>query len=174
MSIKVKSNEKINLKISNKQFEIILKICLIIGIIIISGFIFYYIFTPEPGYVTFGILNENQKAEDYPTEAIVNESVFFYVTVDNYLNKEFTFRIKIKKGDSNTVLSSIGSNGTLDSIIGNFTLKYNENWISEKLNVSFSEVGANQIIITELWQITNDDEEKFYNILWLRLNITLI
>ncbi len=173
MGIKVKSNEKINLKISNKQFEIILKICLIIGIIIISGFIFYYIFTPEPGYVTFGILNENQKAEDYPTEATVNESVFFYVTIDNYLNKEFTFRIKIKKGDSNTVLSSIGSNGTLNSIIGNFTLKYNENWISEKLNVSFSEVGAYQIIITELWQITNDDEEKFYNILWLRLNITL-
>lgn len=173
MSVKVKSNEKINLKISNKQFEIILKICLIIGIIIISGFIFYYIFTPEPGYVTFGILNENQKAEDYPTEAVVNENVSFYVTVDNYLNKEFTFRIKIKKGDNNTVLSSIGSNGTLDSIIGNFTLKNNENWISEKLNVSFSEVGANQIIITELWKITNDVEEKFYNILWLRLNITL-
>lgn len=173
MSVKVKNNEKINQKISNKQFEIILKICLIIGIIIISGFIFYYIFTPEPGYVTFGILNENQKAEDYPTEAAVNENVSFYVTVDNYLNKEFTFRIKIKKGDSNTVLSSIGSNGTLDSIIGNFTLKNNENWISEKLNISFSEVGANQIIITELWKITNDVEEKFYNILWLRLNITL-
>lgn len=95
------------------------------------------------------------------------------MTVDNYLNKEFTFRIKIKKGDCNTVLSSIGSNGTLDSIIGNSTLKNNENWISEKLNVSFSEVGANQIIITELWKITNDVEEKFYNILWLRLNITL-
>jgi len=173
MCVKVKSNEKINLKISNKQFEIILKICLIIGIIIISGFIFYYIFTPEPGYVTFGILNENQKAEDYPTEAAVNESVFFFVTVDNYLNKEFTFRIKIKKGDSNTVLSSNGSTGTLDSIIGNFTLKNNENWISEKLNVSFSEVGAYQIIITELWKIINEVEEKFYNILWLRLNITL-
>ncbi len=173
MSVKVKSNEKINLKISNKQFEIILKICLIIGIIIISGFIFYYIFTPEPGYVTFGILNENQKAEDYPTEAPVNDSVSFYVTVDNYLNKEFTFRIKIKKGDSNTVLSTVfGTNGTLHSIIGNFTLKNNENWISEKLNVSFSEVGENQIIFTELWQITSDVEEKFYNILWLRLNIT--
>ncbi len=173
MSIKVKSNEKINLKISNKQFEIILKICLIIGIIIISGFIIYYIFTPEPGYVTFGILNENQKAQDYPTEAAVNESVFFYVTVDNYLNKEFTFRIKIKKGNNFTVFDFVtGTNGTLDSIIGNFTLKNNENWISEKLNVSFSEVGENQIIFTELWQITSDVEEKFYNILWLRLNIT--
>jgi uncharacterized membrane protein len=173
MSVKVKNNERSNLKNSNKQFEILLKICLIIGIFIISSFILYYIFTPEPGYVTFGILNEDQKAEDYPTEAAVNESISFYVTVDNYLNKGFTFRIKIKKGDSNTVLSSIGSNGTLDSIIGNITLRNNENWISEKLNVSFSEVGVNQIIITELWQIISDFEEKFFNILWLRLNISL-
>ncbi|MFX1322063.1 MAG: DUF1616 domain-containing protein [Promethearchaeota archaeon] len=173
MSVKGKNNEKINLKISNKQFEIILKICLIIGIIIISGFIIYYIFTPEPGYVTFGILNEDQEAEDYPTEATVNESIHFYLTVENYLNKKFNFRVKIKKGDNFTVFSTVkGTNGTLDFISDNFTLKSNEKWISEKLNVSFSEVGTNQIIFTELWQIINDFEEKFYSILWLRLNVT--
>ncbi|TKJ21156.1 MAG: hypothetical protein CEE43_10785 [Promethearchaeota archaeon Loki_b32] len=73
-------NEKSNKKdsnISNKHFEILLKVCLVIGIIIISGFIIYYIFTPEPGYVTLGILNEDRRAENYPTEASVNESVFF-------------------------------------------------------------------------------------------------
>lgn len=173
MSVEANTNGKINKKFNNKQFEILLKICLIMGIIIISGFIIYYLFTPEPGYVTFGILNEDQKAENYPTEAAVNESIHFYVTVENYLNKEFTFRVKVKKGDNFTVLSSMGSNGTLDFIIGNFTLKNNEKWISEKLNVSFSKVGANQIIITELWWIFKDLEEKFYNILWLRMNITV-
>lgn len=174
MSVEVYTDDKIDKKINNKQFENLLKICLIMGIIIISGFIIYYAFTPEPGYVTFGILNEDQEAEDYPTEAVVNESIHFYLTVENYLNKDFTFRIKIKKGDIFTVFNTVtGTNGTLDFIIGNFSLKNNEKWISEKLNVSFSEVGANQIIFTELWWVFSDTEEKFYNILWLRLNITL-
>ena len=38
-------------------------------------------------------------------------------------------------------------------------------------NISFSEVGDNQIIIAELWQIKSETEE-FFNILYLRLNIT--
>ncbi len=41
------NNEKNNLKKSYKQFGILLKISLIIGIVIISGFIIYYILTPE-------------------------------------------------------------------------------------------------------------------------------
>jgi len=65
----------------------------------------------------------------------------------------------------------IPSNGTLDYSIGNFTLNHNDNWISEQLNASFSEVGENQIIITELWQIKSEIEE-FYDTLYLRLNIT--
>lgn len=166
------NNEKNNLKNSYKQFEILLKISLIIGIVIVSGFIIYYILTPEPGYVTFGILNEDKKAENYPTEASANETISFYVTVGNYLNRDFTFQIKIKKGNNNTVKSSlIPSNGTLDFTIGNFTLNYNNNWISVKLNVSFLELGENQIIIAELWQIKNNIEE-YYDILWLQLNIT--
>ncbi|MFX1303020.1 MAG: DUF1616 domain-containing protein [Promethearchaeota archaeon] len=167
-----KKNEKKELKISNKNFETLLKICLVIGIIIVSGFIIYYILTPEPGYVNFGILNENQEAGNYPTEASVNETIFFYVTVENYLDRDFTFQIQIKKGNNNTILSpSIPSNGTLDFIIGNITLNNNVDWISQKLNVSFSEVGQNQIIITEFWQIKNEVEE-FYETLWMRLNIT--
>ncbi|MFX0035337.1 MAG: DUF1616 domain-containing protein [Candidatus Hermodarchaeota archaeon] len=158
-------------KISNKQFEIILKVCLIIGIIIVSGFIIYYIFTPEPGYVTFGILNENQEAENYPTKASVNETISFYLTVGNYLDRRFSFRFKIMKGNNDTNLSSSGSNGTLYLTIGNFTLEDNIEQIYGSYNMSFSEIGENQIIIAELWQIKNAVEE-FNNILWLRLNIT--
>jgi hypothetical protein len=66
---------------------------------------------------------------------------------------------------------SNGSNGVLDFTIGNFTLNHNERWISEKLNTSFSLVGEDQIIIAELWEITNTKSE-FYDVLWLRLNIT--
>ena len=172
MSVKVKSNEKTNLKNSNKQFEIILKICLIIGIIIISGFIFYYISTPEPGYVTFGILNENQKAEDYPTEAFVNESVFFYVTVGNHLNRDFSFRIEILKGNNETIVNSSGSFNALSYYNTTKTsLLHNQFWISNKLNISFSQPGAKQRIIVELWEI-KDEREVYYNNLYMWLNIT--
>ena len=156
---------------SKKQFDFLLKICLIIGIIVVSGFIIYYVFTPEPGYVTFGILNENQEAENYPTQASINESISFYLTVENNLATKFSFSIKIKKGNNNTILSSMGSNGTLEYVVNN-TLNFSNLWISNKLNVSFSQLGTNQIIIAELWQIGNNELEKFFDMLWLRLNIT--
>jgi uncharacterized membrane protein len=166
-----KKNENHNLKTSNKHFELLLKVCLIIGIIVVSGFIVYYVLTPEPGYITFGILNEDQEAGTYPTEAAINETISFYLTVGNYLDREFAFRFKIKKGNKDTVLSSSGSNGSLYFTQGNFTLKPNEHKLYGEYNVSFSEVGVNQKIITELWRI-NSEAEEFYDILFLRLNIT--
>jgi len=39
------------------------------------------------------------------------------------------------------------------------------------LNISFSQPGANQTIIVELWEIKSEIEE-FYFILYLWLNIT--
>jgi hypothetical protein len=70
-----------------------------------------------------------------------------------------------------TLLSSAGSNGTLQFMI-NDTLEYSNTWISNKLNVSFSLLGENQIIIAELWQIDNNDLETFFDILCLRINVT--
>ena len=162
---------KNDLKESNRQFEVLLKICLIIGILIVSGFIVYYILTPEPGYVTFGILNEDKKAENYPTKANVNETIPFYLSVGNYLKRDFSFQVRVKNGNNETYMSSIGSNGTFEFTIGNITLDHKGNWTSEQLNISFSQLGDNQKIIAELWQIKNNKVE-FYNILWIRLNVT--
>ena len=97
MNEKVNIDQKRNFKSSLKEFDTLLKICLIIGIIVISGFIIYHALKPEPGFVTFGLLNENQEAENYPTEASINESISFYLTVDNYLERDFAFNVKIKK-----------------------------------------------------------------------------
>ncbi|MFX1503343.1 MAG: DUF1616 domain-containing protein [Promethearchaeota archaeon] len=167
-----KGNERTDLEISNKQFEIILKFCLIAGIIIVSGFIIYYILTPEPGYTTFGILNEDQKAENYPTEASVNETIYFYVTVENHLNREFSFRIEILKGNNQTIVNSSGSINALSYYNTTKTsLMNNQFWISNKLNISFSQPGANQRLIVELWEV-KDEIEVYNNILYLWLNIT--
>jgi len=161
-----------DLKISKNLFEKLIKISLIIGIVVVSGFILYYILTPEPGYVRYGILNENQETGNYTTNAQVNETIYFYLTVGNYLNRDFLFHIDIKKGNSTTHLSpKEPSNGTLDYSIGNFTLKNNQFFTSNQLNISFSEVGENQLIIAELWQIYRGADE-YYDILWLQLNIT--
>jgi uncharacterized membrane protein len=159
MSEITKKNNKKDSKISNRHFEVLLKISLIIGIIIVSGFIIYYLLTPEPDYVIFGILNENQEAENYPTDASINETISFYLTVDNSLDREFRFKFEIKKGNNDTVLSSSGSNGTSYLTIGNFTLQPNEFNIYGAYNISF-------------WEIKNEAEE-FFNVLYLRLNITI-
>jgi len=51
------------------------------------------------------------------------------------------------------------------------SLLHNQFWMSEMLNISFSQPGANQMIIVELWEIKNSGIEKFFNNLFLRLNI---
>ena len=167
------NTERNNLKKSYKQFGILLKISLIIGIIIVSGFIIYYILTPEPGYVTLGILNEYKKAENYPTEASVNETIFFYVTVGNYLNRDYSFRVEILKGDDNktVVLPSGSINATSYFNTSKITLLHNQIWMSEMLNISFSQPGANQRIIVEIWEIENSGIEKHFDNLYLWLNI---
>ncbi len=173
MNETTKKDKSNNSTKSYKDFETLLRISLIIGIIIVSGFIIYYLLTPEPGFVTLGILNEDKKAEDYPTTATVNESISFYVDVGNQINRDFSFHIQIKKGNKNTLMvPNVATNGSLSFIIGNITLKNKESWTSERLNISFTEQGENQIIIAELWQIKGL-MPIFYNKVWLRLNITL-
>ena len=169
---RIEKNNK-DILTNQKQFEKIVITSLIIGILIVTGFIIYYILTPEPGFVVFGLLNSEKKAENYPTEAKVNESVSFYVSVENYLNRDFTYRVEILKGDNNTILSSTepAKNATSYYNTTQITLKHSETWISEMLNVSFSQPGANRRIIIELWEIKTSGIEKYFNNLFLWLTI---
>ncbi|MFX0031655.1 MAG: DUF1616 domain-containing protein [Candidatus Hodarchaeota archaeon] len=170
---KVQRNEKKVDELSKSHpLEKIVKISVIIGILIVSGFIIYYILTPEPGFVIFGLLNSEKRAENYPIEANVGENISFYVSVQNYLNRDFTFKVEILTGDNNTILSPTepAKNATSYYNSSQFTLKHSEGWISNMLNVSFSLPGANQRIIVELWEIS--DIEKYFDFLFLWLNIT--
>ncbi len=161
-----------NLKKNYKEFENILKILLIIGIIIISGFIIYALLTPEPGYITFGVLNSEKKAENYPTNATIGVNVTFYVTVGNYLNRDFSFRIEILKGNNETILRPTGSlNATSYINSSTIDLQHGENWMNA-FNVSFWQLGYNQIIIAELWETSIGPDDIYWEIFWIRLNIT--
>ncbi len=156
-----------------KEFDKILKILLIIGIIIVSGFIIYAVLSPKPSYWYLGILNSDKKAENYPTNAVVDENITFYISVGNYLNRDFSFNIEILEGNNNTIL---GSSPSLNAIsIANsstITLPHREVWVSSAFNISFSQVGTNQIIIAELWEIPSVGIRRFYDVVFLRLNIT--
>ena len=169
------NNGESNLKKKYLYFDKLLRIFLIIGIIVISGFIIFNLSNPEPGYTTFGILNSEEEAGNYPTSVRVNENISFYLTVGNYLKRDFSFRIEILKGNNDTLLSSIipSINSTSHLNTTEIALQHTENWISGVFNVSFSLVGTNQIIIAELWEIDKSSfEEQFINALWLKLNVT--
>lgn len=155
------------------EFDKLIKLLLIFGIIIVSSFILYHILKPKSGYISFGILNSEMSADDYPTNASVGENVSFYIFIGNHLNRELNFRLEILKGDDNTYLVlNQPTNGTSYLNISSNILD-GLDWISDLINVSFSETGINRLIIAELWTINVDYTEKFYNSLYLRLNITL-
>ena len=134
----------------NSQFEKIVKVSILIGISVVTGFIIYYSLTPEPGYVYFGVLQNGEELENYTIEA----------------------KLKILKGNNNTILYPGPSNGTLFYNFENTTLVNEHTWVSNIVNISFNETGANHIVIIELWEIKSEIE-YFFNILWIRLNITL-
>ncbi len=155
------------------EFDKLLKLFLIIGIIIISGFIIYAFLTPKPGYWYLGILNSDKKAENYPTEATVDANITFYISVGNYLNRDFSFRIEILKGDNETVLGPSPSlNATSFVNSSTITLLHRVEWISNAFNISFSQPGNNQSIIAELWEIPSVGVRRFYDVVYIRLNIT--
>ncbi|MBD3254827.1 MAG: DUF1616 domain-containing protein [Candidatus Lokiarchaeota archaeon] len=171
-------NEKINRKDdvqqedANRTFKKLVKVCLLMGIIIVSGFIVFYLLTPEEGYIGFGILNSREEAEDYPTVVRTNQPVEFYITVENELDRPFSFKLKIYKGDNFTKLSSDGSEyAHYNYSTDKEKLRQGEEWMSDKLSITFNTNGSGQILIVELWEYSDENGREFYDILWLRLNV---
>jgi len=97
---KMKRKEEKKKELNNyKEFDKILKILLIIGIVIVSSFIIYALLTPKPGYLYIGILNSNKKAENYTKNAAVDENITLYISVGNYLNRVFFFPYRNFEGE---------------------------------------------------------------------------
>jgi uncharacterized membrane protein len=167
------TKEKIDVKKSYQEFNKFLMVLLVIGILIISGFVIFALLTPESGYITYGLLNADRRAENYPTNTTVGENITFYVSFGNYLNRDFSFRIELLKGDNETVLLPTGSvNATSYLNTSTILLPHGNSWISDAFNISFTQPGDNQTIIAELWETNIGPEDKFWEIAWMRLNVT--
>jgi len=77
------------------------------------------------------------------------------------------------KGNNDTILGPFPSlNATSFLNSSTITLPHTEVWISSAFNVSFSQVGTNQLIIAELWEIPSVGIRRFYDVEYLRLNIS--
>lgn len=174
MSYKEKATKSTELEKDNKYFDKLVTLLLLIGIIVISGFLLYSILNPEPGDVSFGILNSEKEAGNYPTSVELGNNISFFLTVNNYFNREFSFRIELLI--SNDTVITLPSNRLYARSILNtstLTLHRYSNWVSNRFDVSFTEPGDNQTIIAELWEINDDFPGKFFTSLYLRLNVTI-
>ena len=173
MNSKVAHKEESEIEIASLQFQRLLRFSLISGILIVSGFIVYYILVPEEGYIGFGILNDDERAENYPTTTRVNQSIGFYVTVDNELDHNFAFKLIILLGNEDTKLrpDEGSSHANKTSTTDKKTLKSGEHWMSDKLHASFPYNGTDQILIVELWKFNEDNSREFWDILWLRIDV---
>lgn len=172
-STEKKERYKAEVELSNKAFGKMLSFVLLFAIIVVSGFIIYYAFNQEPGSITFGILNEDKEAGNYPTVVEKDEPVEFYLSVENHLQQELHFTIKIYQGNEETELSSSGSNNAnLLYSTESVTLLPEESWLSEKQSITFTETGNDQLLIAELWRLDANGGETYFNILWLRMNVT--
>jgi uncharacterized membrane protein len=158
---------------NNRALDKLIKVLLIIGIIVISGIIIYFIFNPAPGYTTFGLLNSNKQAGNYQKTASVGENVTFHAIVGNFLGRDFRFYVEVLIGDNDTIRSETGSRNTTSAYNTSiFNLHHTETWMSDSLQVSFSQVGTNYSVIAELWEVTTGSGNEFKNIMWFIINIT--
>jgi len=114
---------------NKNRFENLVKISLLIGICVVSGFVVYYGLTPEPGYVYFAVLEDGERLENYTIQSRVDEPINFSVFVANYMKRDFSFRVKVLKGDNNTILYPGPSNGSLYYTFENVTLVNNKTWM---------------------------------------------
>ena len=165
---------KLRLELSDKHFQKIVTTCLLIGIIIVSGFVFYYVLIPKEGTISFGVLDENKGVEDFPKNLTIGEDVTFYISVVNNLLRDAEFKIYVLKGDNDTDNRYYHneSGAEINYTISNIVIKNGNEWLSEPQNISFYELGENHMVIVELWEILSDDSEKYWIHDWFRLNIT--
>lgn len=169
-----KNNKKSILELGNKQFQKIVTACLLIGIIIVSGFVIYYAFTPKEGSISIGLLNENKVVDDFPENLTIGENITFYISIVNNLKRDAEFKIYVLKGNETTDNRYYhnDSGAELNYTLPPFIIKNGNEWLSEPQNMSFYELGENHMVIVELWEILSDDSEKFWIHDWFRLNIT--
>ncbi len=162
--------------ISDLSLEKITRIVLIVGIISVSGAIVYTLTSPKEDDILFFLLNEEQMLKDYPTNVTQGNKVIIHIFIQNLMHETKNFQIHIYRGYSDTYIDpevSIISNPNVTSVkVQNIVLANEEQWISDPIEVEFTEIGDNQLIICELW-IKNGEQWEYLPgyVLTLRIDV---
>jgi len=146
----------------------LLSIIIVIVIIIAFGTLGYTIVAPKIGerFTEFYIVGINDKAEDYPTEYVMNNgqiSQVIYsngtidvssmsgkvtVTIVNHEQQAVVYSVKMTINGEQV---GINSNGTLTDILGPIYLKQGERWENE-IGITPDHVGDNQKVELSLFK----------------------
>jgi uncharacterized membrane protein len=141
---------------SSSNLETITRIVLVFGIIFILGGIIYQTTRPEETDLLFFLLNENQEMRNYPTNTTLENPVGFHIYLENQLNNPYDFAVRVYVCENSYNIDTLTTvyNTSGAHYIENQTIQLNDKqqWISDQFEISFNEVGENQIIIVELWQ----------------------
>ncbi len=157
--------------------EKITKFVLIFGILCVSGAIGYSFTKPEEKDVIFSILNQDQKMKDYPTHSSTGVPITTFAFVENHLQEDKEFAIRIYQGNENVVHNvsiTIDNNPNVEYLFNQtIFLSNEESWISEEIVVSFDNPGENQQIIIELW-INSENGWEYMPEYMLNLKIDIL
>ncbi len=142
---------------SRVNLEKLVKVILLSSIAIVTGFILYQVlFTKSPGYINFGMLNENGQYGNYPYNVNQGENFYLRYFIGDY-NPDITeFSVRTYRANSSsTVTFAHGvDNATLLGVY-NHTLNFNATYTSDPLPFNVTEVGNTSRICFELWVLNN-------------------
>ncbi|WP_457557734.1 DUF1616 domain-containing protein [Candidatus Harpocratesius sp.] len=158
------------------SLEKITRIVLVVGIICVSGAIIYTLTIPEEEDVLFFLLNENRVLRDYPTNVTQGEKIITYVFIQNLLGESHDFQIRCYRGKAETFIDpqiGVATNSNVTLIDNqNISLGNKEEWISNQINITFPEVGSDQLVLYELWIKIGDSWHYLPNyLLTLRIDV---
>lgn len=122
----------------------------------------------EP-FSELGLLNENMKIGDYPTDVVVGQSVLLYIYVGNHMGYPVYYQVKVMVGDRYT---DVDPAPLKPMIVFERIVMHNESWIFP-LNISFKTPGINKRLIVELWIYNQTIGDFHYHKRWVQLWINV-
>ncbi len=125
----------------------------------------------EP-FSELGLLGENMKIGDYPTDLVVGDEAFFYVYVGNHMGRPMYYKVLVKIGDVETAIdpAPVPPIYTFEKI-----LMHNDTWIFP-VSIPMNEPAVNLRLIVELWIYNQSIGDFQYHKRWTQLwiNVTSI
>ena len=147
---------------------IILGFTVIVAFFSVSGFLLPK--SQNEHFSELGVLGENMKLGDYPSQIVASETIHLSAYVGNQMSTPIYYTVMVKLGNNNTQV-----NPAPLTPIQQFSqiVPTNQTW-SFPVDITFAKAGVNQRIIFELWTYNATLNQNQYTQRWgqIWLNVT--